>query len=69
MKRTTIVLSPSLLKAVQELAYKEGWTMRKAINDLVKAGLKTRSRKRIVERRREFEWHTQSLKAKLNDGK
>ena len=66
MKRTTFSISPSLLKAVKELARQEGVAMRKVMSDLLQLGLKARSKYENSKHTKKFNWHTQPMKSKID---
>ncbi len=66
MKRTTLPLAPSLLKAIREIAREEGIAMRKAISDLLELGLKARAKQGRSSPPKPFRWHTQPMNAKVD---
>ena len=66
MKRTTLPLTPSLLKAIRELARQEGVAMRKIMSDLLELGLKTRIKNTASKQSKSFNWTTQSMKARVD---
>ncbi len=66
MKRTTLPLAPSLLKAVREIAKEEGVAMRTVISDLLELALKVRSQNKKTKPAKIFHWHTQAMKPKVD---